>query len=445
MVGICGIAGIGKTTIARAVYNSAVDNFDGMCFLHDIKENSSKLGLHQMQETMISKIVGVDIKIQDANEGVELIRMRLKQKKILLLLDNVDRPEHLEKLALNDEESLELLNWNAFRNNLVNPSHMMVLNCAINYAQGLPLALGVIGSNMCGRNINEWKSALDAFKLIPNKDIQQVLKVSYDGLEHFEKEIFPDIACFFRGESMRYVKYMMEAIHGFNNPGYSIGVLEDKCLIKIQDYYINMHDLIRDIGREIVHQESSNEPRKRTRLWFHEDIVHVLEDNTNSDNLSVFNLRGCQYITVIPNLSNLRNLKELVLEDCENLVEIHDLVGYLVKLEILDANHSVWLKTFPRYLKLPSLEELSLDHCSSLGHFLQIPEKMEVNYLSLGGTRIEKLPWSICKLTQLGESSIGKHKRIELPMSIFLLPKLEVLSVYDGESLLSYNHEEAQE
>ncbi|XP_054816884.1 TMV resistance protein N-like [Prosopis cineraria] len=194
MVGICGIGGIGKTTIARAVYNSVADNFDGMCFLHDIKEKSSKLGLQQMQETMISKIIGVDVKIQDAHEGVEVIKIRLKHKKILLILDNVDKHEHLQKLAgdcdwfnggsriiittrdkhllvrhgieiiydmkaLNDEESLELLNWNAFRNNQVNPSHMMVLNQAIKYAQGLPLALEVIGSNMCGRNINEWESA----------------------------------------------------------------------------------------------------------------------------------------------------------------------------------------------------------------------------------------------------------------------------------------------
>ncbi|XP_054816876.1 TMV resistance protein N-like [Prosopis cineraria] len=259
MVGICGIGGIGKTTIARAVYNSVADNFDGMCFLQDIKEKSSKLGPQQMQETMISKIIGVDVKIQDAHEGVEVIQMTLKHKKILLILDNVDKHEQLEKLAgdcdwfnggsriiiatrdkhllvrhgvesiydmkaLNDEESLKLLNWNAFRNNQVNPSHVMVLNRAINYAQGLPLALEVIGSNTCGRNINEWESALDAAKLIPDEAIQQVLKVSYDGLKHLEKEIFLDIACLFKMESLEYVKHIVEAIHGFNNPSYwSVG------------------------------------------------------------------------------------------------------------------------------------------------------------------------------------------------------------------------------
>jgi len=41
-----------------------------------------------------------------------------------------------------------------------------------------------------------------------------------------------------------------------------------------------MHDLIRDTGREIVRQKSALEPGRRSRLWFKDDIVHVLEENT---------------------------------------------------------------------------------------------------------------------------------------------------------------------
>jgi hypothetical protein len=41
-----------------------------------------------------------------------------------------------------------------------------------------------------------------------------------------------------------------------------------------------MHDLLQEMGREIVRQESPKEPGKRSRLWFHEDVRHVLEENT---------------------------------------------------------------------------------------------------------------------------------------------------------------------
>ena len=41
-----------------------------------------------------------------------------------------------------------------------------------------------------------------------------------------------------------------------------------------------MHDLLQEMGKEIVRQESRGEPGKRSRLWLLEDLFHVLTKNT---------------------------------------------------------------------------------------------------------------------------------------------------------------------
>lgn len=58
MVGIYGIGVIGQTAIACAVYNLIADQFEGQCFLGDIREKSMKHGLVQLQETILSEMVG---------------------------------------------------------------------------------------------------------------------------------------------------------------------------------------------------------------------------------------------------------------------------------------------------------------------------------------------------------------------------------------------------
>ena len=42
---------------------------------------------------------------------------------------------------------------------------------------------------------------------------------------------------------------------------------------------LGMHDLLQEMGRNIVFQESPNDPGKRSRLWSQKDIDYVLTKN----------------------------------------------------------------------------------------------------------------------------------------------------------------------
>ncbi|XP_054797618.1 protein SUPPRESSOR OF npr1-1, CONSTITUTIVE 1-like [Prosopis cineraria] len=187
-------------------------------------------------------------------------------------------------------------------------------------------------------------------------------------------------------------------------------------------------------------------PKKLVVLDIGHSYLRSLEIIKTSNNLGILNLRSCQHITEIPDLSNLINLKELDLQHCKNLIAIHNSIGYLAKLEILDVTSCVRLKTFPCEIKLPSLKELGLNHCSRLKDFPEILEEVKIKELFLIETGIEKLPWSIYYLTQLRDLWIRQHKVIEIPNSIFLLPELEriivdnhgkVISAQDQQSIWS--------
>lgn len=318
MVGIHGIGGIGKTTIARAVYNSIANQFEAACFLADVSENSMKHGIVQLQETLLLTLLGENTKKLAGNvsEGIPILEHRLRRKRVLLILDDVDSLKQLRCLAgrkdwfgcgsriiittrnkhlltlhgikrlcevreLNDDEALELFSWNAFKKSKPDQKFVEIAELMVQYAKGLPLALNVIGCDLYGKTKEEWESALKKYERIPSKEIVEVLKVSYDNLDDNEKEIFLDIACFFKGGLVEDVEKTLDASRFYAK--YGIGVLKDKSLIRIDEINtVKMHDLVQDLGRDIARMDSPHDPGKRRRLWHHEDVVEVLTKNTVS-------------------------------------------------------------------------------------------------------------------------------------------------------------------
>jgi len=87
-----------------------------------------------------------------------------------------------------------------FPNSSSCPDHEKLFYDIVEYTKGLPLAIKILGSFLRGKKLSVWKSTLDKLKEVLNGDIFSVLRMSFDGLDDYEKDIFLDIACFFKGK-----------------------------------------------------------------------------------------------------------------------------------------------------------------------------------------------------------------------------------------------------
>ena len=186
-----------------------------------------------------------------------------------------------EVKELDEDEAIELFRKHAFPSNEVPEDYLKLEKQAISYAKCLPLALKVMGRDLCEQTIHEWNDALDYYKTNLHEDIQKILRRSYEGLTKNERNVFLDIACFFKGYDMSYnmIRDVLKAC-GLN-PAYGIRKLINKCLFTIDEefYYLSMHDLLQQMGMDIVRQEAPQKPGERSRLWCYEEALNVVAEN----------------------------------------------------------------------------------------------------------------------------------------------------------------------
>ena len=303
MLGMYGPSGVGKTTIAKAIYNKFFYCFKRSYFLENVREKSRTFdGIIQLQEMLLCETLGnKQLKVCNESKGTAAIKNILHNKRILLILHDVDKSDQIERLIggcdwfasgsriiittrnkhllhtlrichstymvneLGDDEALELFSMHAFQKNKPKEDYLELTNQVICYAKGIPLALSIIGANLHRRSEMECQSTLDKYEGIPDKDIQKVLQVSYQGLDDTEQNIFLNLACFFKGHFKDYVVDILNCCD--LHPVIGIQKLIDKCLINVDRFNkLWMRDLLQQMGREIVRQESLQKPELRSRL-----------------------------------------------------------------------------------------------------------------------------------------------------------------------------------
>ncbi|KAK3431329.1 hypothetical protein EUGRSUZ_E03204 [Eucalyptus grandis] len=312
-----GIAGVGKTTLAREVYNKIRHLFNGCSFLEDIRYKTTEKDVVSLQNNLIRDLTGGRCQeVKYSEDGTKKIK-HLQGDRVLIVLDNVEnseqikpfanevtwfglgsiiiltsrradiithfkvpensKPEELCKLdhqvsSMNKDDALELF----YKHAVIKPDDLPTnLSEEITYAVGrLPLAIEIVGKYLCGKSNKIWKEAPDRLKGDLEKQLEILYKENYDSLCENTKEIFLDIACFFREVKMRNPYYMWDAQKRY--PDFGFDKLQELSFVNIgEENELRMHNQLEIFGRKTVKQ-NCEDPWERSRLWDYEDVRTVL-------------------------------------------------------------------------------------------------------------------------------------------------------------------------
>nr|CAC35329.1 N1-C protein [Linum usitatissimum] len=403
IIGIHGMGGLGKTTLAKAVYDKVSTKFERCYFLENIRDTlSEKNGVSILQNKIISGILRKDFnEAKNASDGIRIIRDRVCRHKLLIVLDDVDEKFQFDDvlgklnnfstnsrflITTRDARGLELLQeYKMFELQEMSPDHSLTLfnkhafdvDCPpkdyailskefVQAAAGLPLYIKVIGSLLFRMDKIFWEEKLEEFKKISPTKVQERLKISYNELTYNEKQIFLDIACYFIGS----VK--IEPILMWNDcdlyPESTIRSLTQRSLIKLQRSEMKgddvntfqMHDHVRDLGRAIVREENNQKPYKRSRIWSNKDAIDMLKHKKGTDCVEVLtvDMEGEDLILTNKELEKLTRLRYLSVSNARLAGDFKDVLPNLRWLRLHSCD------SVPTGLYLNKLVDLELVDCS---------------------------------------------------------------------------------
>ncbi|CAN1287166.1 Disease resistance protein L6 [Linum perenne] len=438
IVGIHGMGGLGKTTLAKAVYNKVSTQFEGCCFLDNIRDAlSEKDGVLALQNKIISGIL---------------------------------------RKEMSCDPSLKLFSKHAFGVNYPPEDYASLSTEFVRVATGLPLYLKVIGSLLFKRDKSFWKDKLIELKQIPPTEVQERLRISYNDLTHNQKQIFLDIACLFTEV------YKEGPMHMWRDcdfhPTSAINTLVQRSLVKIgNDDAIWMHDHVRDLGRAIVREEHNQSPFKRSRMSYSKDAIDMLKYKEGTDSVEALRvdmkgenlvlrnehlkeLSRLRYLLlwnarlsgnfkdVLPNIRwlgltncdsvpsdlNVKKLVVLQLQDCSvsdgwkgwNEIKVSR------KLKIIRLIRCLNLNTVPDLSNCKDLEHLDFMGCRNMRGELDITNLKNLKLLRVSDTKITKLKGEIEKLQNLQELDASNSSLIEVLAGISKLPSLEQLKLLEA-------------
>ncbi|CAN1770959.1 Disease resistance-like protein DSC1 [Linum perenne] len=321
IVGLWGMGGLGKSTLARTCYERLKRVNDKEMRFHFIDKINETYDKPYLIEALVQELYSTllsESRLTRGDVNVGYRRARLRRSKVFVVLDDVQTPSQLEQLLLgealslvklfasgsriiittrdkmvleyvkaemypvenlNDDESLQLFKMNAFQpvDHFISHDWNSLSHRVTSYCKGNPLALKVLAGTLLYKDKAYWGSFLRKLSEIQEPEIHHVLRRSYGELEKDDKRLFLDIACFFYGTlKSLLIKYMETS---YTSSYSRVQDLIDKSLLisntdNVQGEAVVVHGLLREMAWNIVTEEENI--KNRTRFKDSDDVRNLL-------------------------------------------------------------------------------------------------------------------------------------------------------------------------
>ncbi|KAE8125072.1 hypothetical protein FH972_019909 [Carpinus fangiana] len=484
MIGMWGMAGVGKTTLARAVARQAKEEklFEEVAMADvtqspDLRriqgEIADMLDLKFDKETVsgrasrlherLSQDRKILVILDDIWEKLELETIGIPSKGCKLVLISRNRDVLFCEMGTQKDFGLEVLPkeeaWNLFENmagDCVKDSNLRCVATEVaKECAGLPIAIVTVSKALKNKNLHEWKDALQLLRRPAPEHLTRMqstiynsIELSYSHLESHEVQyLFSRCAempfCINYLDLLKYF-YGLGTFHGINtleetrNRLYRlVRNLKDSCLLldcpHSSELY-HMHDVVHDVATLIASKDHN--------------IIVVRDDDGLKERLDGDVLKRCKEFSIrggdfheLPNEMECPELRFLYVNGGNRSLHIpENFFQGMERLKVLDLTQ-MQLSSLPSSLPLvKNLRTLCLDGCA-LDDIAVIGELKNLVILSLLGSHISKLPREIGLLTRLRLLDLSDCSKLKVIPPNVLSSLVELEELYMGNSFVQWEVE----
>ncbi|XP_042500384.1 disease resistance protein RPS5-like isoform X2 [Macadamia integrifolia] len=419
IIGVYGMGGVGKTTLAGKVNNHYKVN---SCFETVIMVSVSATPNIRSIQTSISKRIGLDLSNDNEDDAREKLFDALRKKKFLLILDDVWRRLELKDIGIphprNQHKGSKLLvtsrsqdactdmgarktikveplskdeSWNLFIEKAGQHVAANHLKCfaekIVGRCKGLPLAIVTVARAMANRHgVGEWMNAAREMEQSATdlrgmkEEVFVPLKFSFDRLEDdMLRSLFLYCACFPEDYNIgkdEIVNYCVG--EGFadrlgsltaarNKCEALIGSLKIACLLEDgeDEGSVRMHDMIRELALGITSSDSDSSPKFLIRTGESFKEAPKASEWLHATRISLMHTQIKEFPQLVGRCQKLVTL--LLSYNRILTVPPTNFLQHMEGLSVLDLSYTYTLEYLPDSLScLVNLRVLRLRGCSSL-------------------------------------------------------------------------------